>query len=531
MRSDPARYDVAPRGSAAAREYEEESRHLMHVKADPRNDVLNDGSGHNPDGDGQTMIGIEIKERFSDMRTAFLKLDADFDGCLTHEELMQACIEWNIPLSEATRVMNSVDVDQKGFIDFDEFARRFDPVLEVSPDDEELLRLYQEGIMGNEEPIVLSKVQHGTSTAEPFVDEAKHYRTQNGDMRGRLARAMQSISDLQKDLKASRDHAAALEVSLENEQAANHDLRGRNAELEGCLSVVRKQLKEAEDDKRRMRREIDCFWGDESGSIRRQESEERRRRTRQVSFEDDETEAAMRARLLERQMAEEDSARRRQEAARRQEDDERNTVFVYGLEDCQKTEALMKALDKAKVPYTMRDFTKDKRYMEAARKSGFDNSSALYAPVVCLADKAWWKNHEENYELIPFPQATAMELRRELGMNLPTPEKVREDIDIDMEIYQRFLTMQDAFLKLDDNQDGFITEEEIAAKCQLWNIPVSEAGRIIAEADKDGKGFLTFDEFAKRFGGIWNRGSRGPLRSLAPAPNQPRPHTSPIVNR
>jgi len=100
-----------------------------------------------------------------------------------------------------------------------------------------------------------------------------------------------------------------------------------------------------------------------------------------------------------------------------------------------------------------------------------------------------------------------------------------------MEIYERFLTMQDAFLKLDDNQDGFITEEEIAAKCQLWNIPASEAGRIIAEADKDGKGFLTFDEFAKRFGGIWNRGSRGPLRSLAPAPNQPRPHTSPIVNR
>jgi hypothetical protein len=45
----------------------------MHMKADPRNDMLNDGSGHNPDGDGQTMIGVEIKERFSDMKTAFFE--------------------------------------------------------------------------------------------------------------------------------------------------------------------------------------------------------------------------------------------------------------------------------------------------------------------------------------------------------------------------------------------------------------------------------------------------------------------------
>ena len=70
MQADPARYDVAPRGSAAAREYTDAARHVMHMKADPRNDVLHDGSGHNADGDGQTMMGMEIKERFLDMRTA-----------------------------------------------------------------------------------------------------------------------------------------------------------------------------------------------------------------------------------------------------------------------------------------------------------------------------------------------------------------------------------------------------------------------------------------------------------------------------
>merc|ERR1712070_1322662 len=120
---------------------------------------------------------------------------------------MQACLEWNIPLSEATRVMNSVDVENKGFIDFDEFAQRFDPTLQVSADDEELLRLYQEGIMGEEQPITLAGAQHGTTTADPLVDEAKHYRAENSDLRGRLSRAMNKIKDLTTDLKAERARA------------------------------------------------------------------------------------------------------------------------------------------------------------------------------------------------------------------------------------------------------------------------------------------------------------------------------------
>merc|ERR1719329_919872 len=101
--------------------------------------------------------------------------------------------------------MNCTDLDNKGYIDFDEFAQHFNPALIVSEDDEELLRLYQEGIMGNEQPIKLGGVTHGTSTASPLVDETKHYRDDNQDLRGRLARAMGQIDELNKDLKASRE--------------------------------------------------------------------------------------------------------------------------------------------------------------------------------------------------------------------------------------------------------------------------------------------------------------------------------------
>merc|ERR1712137_782497 len=58
-----------------------------------------------------------------------------------------------------------------------------------------------EGIMADEQPIKLAGMHHGTSTAEPLVDEASEYRTDNADLRGRLARAMHRVSDLETDLK------------------------------------------------------------------------------------------------------------------------------------------------------------------------------------------------------------------------------------------------------------------------------------------------------------------------------------------
>eukprot|EP00931_Biecheleriopsis_adriatica_P085484 TRINITY_DN599_c0_g1_i1.p1 TRINITY_DN599_c0_g1~~TRINITY_DN599_c0_g1_i1.p1 ORF type:complete len:750 (-),score=180.41 TRINITY_DN599_c0_g1_i1:65-2266(-) len=529
MRADPARYDVAPRGSTAAREAEAEARHVMHMKADPRNDMLNDGSGHNADGDGQTMMGIEVKQRFSDMRTAFLSIDTDHDGRITARELMEACMNWNIPLSEAERVMNCTDIDQKGFIDFDEFARRFNPYLEVSEDDDEILRLYQEGIMANEQPIKLAGMHHGTSTAEPLVDEASEYRTDNADLRGRLARAMRRVSDLETDLKASRAHAASLEASLKEEKLYSAELQGRNAELEGHNAELRRKLADAEDDRRRaeerekrMARLLDNLEDEQRRKLQRHDDEEEeRRRNRAKRLSEEEEAERARLRRLELDLEEADAERRR-----REQEEERNTVFVYGVEGCEKTQALCQALKKAKVPFKMRDFHKDKRFLEAVEQSEDYDGCPVYAPVVCLDGKAWWQNHEEA-QMIPFPQAVAMELRHLLGLNEPKPEKVRMDVDIDQEIFARFLSMQDAFLKIDDDRDGFISEEELMLKCKEWNIPTSEAARVIAEADRDNKGCLDFDEFAKRFSSIFNRGALGPLKTIARMPHQPRPKTSP----
>jgi len=360
-----------------------------------------------------------------------------------------------------------------------------------------------------ERPLALAGVQHGTSTADPLVDEAAHYRDQNGDLRGRLARAMRRISELHKDLKESRAHAAELEVALEDAQTQNSALRGLNADLEDQNARLRRKLEETEEDKRRLARESERRLADLEEDMRADMTRLRdddERRARQAALEAEEA----KRRRLEQQLAEDVAARRRLE-----QEDESTTVFVYGLEGCQKTEAVHKALQHAKVPFQSRDFNKDKRFMSAATKSGFDPSSAIRAPVVCLGDKAWWDDYDEN-QLIPFPQAVAMDLRRELGLNMPTPAKVREDVDIDTEIYERFLTMQDAFLKLDDNFDGFITEDELVTKCLQWNIPTVEAKRIILEADKDGKGCINFDEFAKRFDKLPGF-KTGPTPSLVPS--------------
>merc|ERR1719359_1904836 len=94
-----------------------------------------------------------------------------------------------------------------------------------------------------------------------------------------------------------------------------------------------------------------------------------------------------------------------------------------------------------------------------------------------------------------------MELRHLIGcLDGPTVSvPVRMDADIDTEIAERFLSMQQAFLKMDANQDGRISKKELLTKCREWNIPTSEAERVVQEADLDMNGTLDFNEFAKRF--------------------------------
>merc|ERR1712187_1019267 len=118
------------------------------------------------------------------------------------------------------------------------------------------------------------------------------------------------------------------------------------------------------------------------------------------------------------------------------------------------------------------------------------SGGSLKPPIVCLGSKAWWedsnaKGADDEMFALPFSASVAMELRHELGALDSGPIPVREGADIDTEIAERFLSMQDAFLKLDENRDGRITKKELIDKCRQWNIPTSEAERVIGESDID----------------------------------------------
>jgi len=183
-------------------------------------------------------------------------------------------------------------------------------------------------------------------------------------------------------------------------------------------------------------------------------------------------------------------------------EDDPNAVFVYGRNGDGKTDKMCKALHAAGIPFTTRDFDQDKRYLKALQASG--GPSSAKPVVVCRGKQAWWDDGNAKGDDMfgfAFEQTVAAELRHLMG-TMTGPEvsvPVRADADIDTEIAERFLSMQQAFLKLDTNQDGRITVRELKQKCKEWNIPTSEAERAMGEADLNDDHELDFDEFARRF--------------------------------
>merc|ERR1712039_275910 len=140
----------------------------------------------------------------------------------------------------------------------------------------------------------------------------------------------------------------------------------------------------------------------------------------------------------------------------------------------------------------------------------------------------WWddpnaKQDPDDMFAFSFDATVAMELRRVMQNSAgPAASAPVRDVDIDTEIAERFTSMQQAFLKLDNNKDGRITKKELQQKCKEWNIPVSEAERALAEADIDLDGTLSFDEFARRFDSA--------LPSKPHTATGPRPRTTPSKN-
>merc|ERR1712232_1456412 len=201
-----------------------------------------------------------------------------------------------------------------------------------------------------------------------------------------------------------------------------------------------------------------------------------------------------------------EKARAAAKRAEMEDDAEFNTVFVYGRQGSPETDAMQKALRDASIPFRTRDFDTDKRYAQALSQSG-GSMGHIHPPIVCLGDRAWWddgNNTSDGMFDIPFASSVAMDLRHVLGIKAKPKDTsktmpMRTDADIDTEIEERFSTMQQAFLHIDYDQDGYITKDELIAKCREWNIPITEAQRTISEADVDRDGMLDFDEFAKRF--------------------------------
>lgn len=212
----------------------------------------------------------------------------------------------------------------------------------------------------------------------------------------------------------------------------------------------------------------------------------------------------------------EDAAAREREA---------NTVFIYGKRDDPQTAAMQKALKAAMVPFQTRDFDKDAElYQDALGASGFPGGK-LSSPIVVLGMKAWWDEGETDPNDMfgnSFPMTVASELRQYMGAGLAAfnePVPIKADADIDTEIAERFSSMQQAFLKLDENRDGKISQKELIQKCKEWNIFSTEAQRAIEEADLDDNHSLDFNEFARRFNGNFDmNSSRGALQGSGSIP-------------
>ena len=85
------------------------------------------------------------------------------------------------------------------------------------------------------------------------------------------------------------------------------------------------------------------------------------------------------------------------------------------------------------------------------------------------------------------------------------------------EIYERFGSMQRAFLAIDTDRSGRIRADELRAMARKWPLPADyvELGMDAVDTDRDGT--LDFGEFARHFGGSLARAPDAPARpAIAP---------------
>eukprot|EP00929_Paragymnodinium_shiwhaense_P076663 TRINITY_DN3944_c0_g1_i2.p1 TRINITY_DN3944_c0_g1~~TRINITY_DN3944_c0_g1_i2.p1 ORF type:complete len:775 (-),score=220.41 TRINITY_DN3944_c0_g1_i2:314-2638(-) len=557
-------------------------------------DPLADNTGCNEDANCLTAMGIEIRERFTSMRKAFLKIDHNRDGRISKRELMEMCRDWNIPLSEAQRVVEAADLNDDGSLDFNEFAQRFDPYDDQAEERERLRLLAQ----AEEEARRQAALEAEMARRRAEEEEARRLAMQR-----EIERLEREKLERMRREEEERERLRLERLRREEEERERLRLERLRREEEERLERLRREELEreaarrlAEEEERRLARlraeeEARLRRLEEEARLRRLEEEARLRRLEEEArlrrLEEEarlrrlEEEARLR-RLEEedrlRRLEEEERLRLLEEEARRQRElspeeqlralfkkwdvnqdgyiDRRefkdlltalgmptnaaeqtfnfvdrdgngeididefidwmfgktkpmreeweDEVVVFGQMGEPKTDVMCKKFSKVGIDYQFKDYDTDKRFEKLLRKHGYDPRKAR-PPVVCYQDKVWCEPFREddpdNFCPLAFHDEVAMELRRLLGMytGKNAEQPVRDNGTLDEEIAERFLSMKDAFLKLDEDRDGVITVEELRRRCREWHIPKAEADRIIAEADRDRDGNLDFNEFAKRF--------------------------------
>jgi len=461
-------------------------------------------SSENVDSLGRTALAVEIKERFSSMKDAFLKLDRNFDGRITAKEIRSLCREWNIPGSEAERVIKAADLDANGTLDFDEFAKRFDPYEGDAVDDTTQAQAHPwddrpcGGGGGWYDPQAeYDDRAVGAATRIQALQRGRQVRGEDGPpvASGSGSRAATTLRNdsLAQENAALKARIAQLEAELAAHKDRESSLGSRIRELEAAASAAG-----AEGDRSAARqRELEQQLAGMQASL---DEENARFRQQQLKFEAGSAEAAANAaRLAEMEAAAqaEEAARAAAEAAK-----PREAVAVYGRANCPKTAAVTSQLTKSRVAFDFFDFDRDKSYMQALQASGFPPGGRIDPPIVVVnGQKAFWEEHNEDIA-VHFPSQLINELRK-LGIvkeqEVWAPYLLK-DVTMDVEIKERFWNMQEAFLAMDYNQNGKVSKKELIMKCEEWNIPRSEADRVIGEADWDKDGCIDFREFCRRFG-------------------------------
>jgi len=425
-------------------------------------------SSQNEDSLGQTLLGMEVQERFASMRDAFLSLDTNQDGRVSTDELRSMCRKWHVPMGEAERVIRNSDVDADGTMDFEEFAKRFNPSAAAggggqmpppeSYDDRSVkaatrIQATARGRQGRAEVTArkqgktvrgrdLAQAQGGGGGGGGGGPTSPTGRGDPSTPAGSGSRAVMfqrgggsAMDELAQECAALKDRVGELESELAASRAREQALADRLAQYEG---------------------------GGGGGGGGRGAGAAAERTAKPAA-----------------------------------------DIAIYGRANCKKTRAVQQELAKAGVAFDLFDFDQDDGYREALTASGFPPNGKVEPPVVCHRNlEAWWDEPDAAIA-VHFPSMVKMQVAK-LGL-VPGARGQEErtlerDVSIDVEIAERFRSMQDAFLKVDANRDGRVSKDELRRMCKQWNIPMTEAERVLDEADFDDNGCLDFREFARRFG-------------------------------